>query len=122
MRWRAGVLAGAALVVAGCSNGTTGPTGPTGTVVGTYIRVGGPGGTPNVPLPGTISFRGRSGSTINLSSDSTGKFTGQLPTGTYAVTAESSMINSGQSPCSRPLTTLVQTGKTVTITIICDIS
>ena len=31
--------------------------GPTGTVTGTYIRVGGPSGTANLPLPGTISFR-----------------------------------------------------------------
>lgn len=120
MRWLAGVLAGAALVAAGCSNGAS-TTGSTGTVVGTYIRVGGPSGTSNVPLPGTISFQSRSGSTINLSSDSTGKFTGRLPAGTYAVTAESSLINSGQSPCSRPLSTRVLTGRTVTLTIICDI-
>src|ERR1700722_372290 len=119
MWWRAGVLACAALVAAGCSSGATGPT---GTVVGTYIRVGGPSGTSNVPLPGTISFQSRSGSTISLNSDSTGKFTGQLPTGTNSATEESSLINSGQSTCSTPLTTRVETGKTVTITLICDIS
>ena len=119
MRWQAGILvAGAVLAAAACSA----TPGPTGTVTGTYIRVGGPGGTPNVPLPGTISFRAGDGSTISLSSGSTGTFTGQLPPGTYAVTAESSLINDGKSACSRPLTARVQAGQTVTLTIICDIS
>jgi hypothetical protein len=118
MRWRAGVLAGAALVAAGCSNGVSITT---GTVTGTYIRVGGPAGAPDVPLPGTISFQGQSGPTISLNSDNTGKFTGQLPAGTYAVTAKSSQINDGKMPCSRPLTTRVQAGKTTTVALICDI-
>jgi len=118
MRWRAGVLAAVALVAAGCSAGTTGPT---GTVAGTFLRMGGPAGTPNVPLPGTISFQGQGGSTISVSSDGTGKFTGQLPPGTYTVTAESTLINEGKAPCSRPLTARVQAGKTVTITLVCDI-
>lgn len=119
MRWRlAGVLAVAALAVAGCS---TLPTGPTGTVTGTYIRVGGPPGTPNVPLPGTISFRANDGSTVSFNSGSDGQFSGRLPAGTYTVSAESSQINDGKSACSRPLTTHVPTGKTVTITLICDI-
>jgi hypothetical protein len=90
-------------------------------VTGTYIRVGGPSGTANVPLPGTITFRGSGGSVITVSSGSTGTFTGQLPPGTYAVTATSSLINDGKSTCSRPLTTRVQAGKTVSLTIICDI-
>ena len=108
MRWQAGVtgvLAGAALAVAGCSSG---PTGPTGTVAGTYIRVGGLANTPNVPLPGTISFRDGAGSTITLSSDGSGKFSGLLPVGSYTVTAASSLINDGKSACSRPLTARVR--------------
>jgi hypothetical protein len=117
MRWRTFVLAGAVLAAAGCSS----TTGPTGTVTGTYIRVGGPAGTANVPLPGTISFRAGNGSTISVSSDSTGTFTGQLPPGSYTVTATSSLINEGKSTCSRPLTTRVQAGKAVSLTIICDI-
>jgi hypothetical protein len=117
MRWQAVALAGAVLAAAGCSSAS----GPTGTVTGTYIRVGGPAGTPNVPLPGTISFRAGNGSAISVSSDSTGTFTGHLPPGTYAVTATSSLINDGKSTCSRPLTTRVQAGKTVTLAIICDI-
>jgi hypothetical protein len=117
MGWRTAVLAGAVLAVAGCS--TAG--GPTGTVTGTYIRVGGPPGTANVPLPGTISFRAGDGLTISVSSGSTGTFSGQLPPGTYAVSATSSLINDGKSACSRPLTTQVQAGETVTLTIICDI-
>jgi hypothetical protein len=118
MRWRAGALAGAALVAAGCSAGTTGPT---GTVAGTFLRMGGPAGTPTMPLPGTIMFLGQGGSTISVSSDGTGKFTGRLPPGSYSVTAESSLIDEGKAPCSRPLTTRVQAGKTVTITLVCDI-
>lgn len=118
MRWRAGVLAGAALVAAGCSSGVSTTT---GTVTGTYIRVGGPAGAPDVPLPGTISFRGQSGSSISFNSDNTGKFTGQLPPGSYAVTARSSQINGGAMRCSRPLTTRVQAGKTTTVALICDI-
>jgi hypothetical protein len=121
MRLRAGVtavLAMTALAMAGCSSG---PTGPTGTVTGSYIRVGGPAGTPNVPLPGTISFRGRDGSAFSLSSDSTGRFTGQLPAGSYLVTAASSQLNDGKYPCSRPLTAHVHAGHTTTLTVICDI-
>ena len=119
MRWRvAGVLAVAALAAAGCSSG---PTGPTGTVAGQYIEMGGPAGTPNMPLPGTISFRGGDGSTITLSSDGSGKFSGQLPVGTYAVTAASSLVNDGKDACSRPQTAHVKAGKTVKITLICDI-
>jgi len=118
MRWRAIALAGVVLAAAGCSS----TTGPMGTVTGIYIRVGGPGGTPNVPLPGTISFRSSDGTTISVNSDGTGKFTGQLPPGSYAVTAKSSQINDGMSTCSQPLTTRVQAGKTVSLTIICDIS
>jgi len=118
MRWQAVVLAGAVLAAAGCSS----TSGPTGTVTGTYIRVGGPPNTANVPLPGTISFRSGSGSTISVNSDSAGRFTGQLPPGSYAVTATSSLINDGKFSCSRPLTTRVQAGKTVTLTLICDIS
>ena len=98
MRWQAVALAGAVLAVAGCSS----TTGPTGTVAGTYIRVG-------------------NGSVITVSSSSTGTFTAQLPPGTYGVTATSSLINDGKSTCSRPLTTRVQAGKTVSLTIICDI-
>lgn len=123
MRWLAGVLAGAALLAAGCSSGasSTGPTASKGTVAGTYIRVGGPLGAPDVPLPGMISFRERSGPTISINADSTGKFTVQLPSGTYAVTAESSLINDGKASCSRPLTTRVHANQTVTITLVCDI-
>jgi hypothetical protein len=117
MRWQAIALAGAVLAAAGCSS----TTGPTGTVTGTYIRSGGPSGTPNVPLPGTISFRRSSGSTISVNSDSTGRFSGQLPPGTYTVTATSSLIGDGKSPCSQVLTTRVQTGKTVTLNLVCAI-
>jgi hypothetical protein len=59
MRWRAALLAGAALAAAGCSAGAG-----------------------------------------SFSSDGTGKFTGQLPPGTYAVTAESSLIDDGKGTCS----------------------
>jgi hypothetical protein len=75
-----------------------------------------------MPLPGTISFRSGSGSVITVNSDSTGRFTGQLPPGTYSVTATSSLIDDGKSPCSLPLTTRVQAGKTVTLSLVCSIS
>ena len=53
---------------------------------------------------------------ISVSSDSAGRFTGQLPPGTYAVTATSSLINDGKSTCSRSLTTRVQAARTVALT------
>lgn len=115
MRWQAVVFASAVLAAVGCSSAT----GPTGTVTGIYLRVGGPGGTPNTPLPGTISFRAGDGSTTSVSSDATGKFTARLPPGTYTVTAKSSLIN--RSTCSQSPTTRVQAGKTVTLTLFCDI-
>lgn len=113
MRWLAVVLAGAALVAAGCSNGAE----TTGTVTGIYLREGGAAGSPK-PLSGTISFQGPGGQEIMLNSAGTGKFTGQLPTGTYTVSAESDSIGAA---CSRPLTTQVHADTTVTITVICDI-
>jgi hypothetical protein len=117
MKWQAVALVGAVLAAAGCSS----TIGPTGTVTGTYIRSGGPSGTPNVPLSGTISFRSGSGSAISINSDSTGRFSGQLPPGTYTVTATSSLIGDGRSPCSQVLTTRVQAGKTVTLSLVCAI-
>lgn len=125
MRQRAavtGLLAVAGLVASLASGGcSSSPAGPTGTVTGTFVRVGGPAGTPNVPLPGTISFHGDDGSTVSLSSGSDGKFSGQLPAGTYTVSAKSGQINDGNSPCSRPLTTHVRAGHSVTLILICDI-
>jgi hypothetical protein len=117
MKWRAVSLAAAVLAAAGCA----GASGPTGTVTGTYIQSGGPSGAPNVPLQGIISFRSGSGSVITVTSDSTGRFTGHLPPGTYTVTAASSLINDGQSQCSQVLTTRVQAGKTVTLSLVCAI-
>ncbi len=112
------VLAGPLLAAVGCSSG---PAGPAGAVTGTFIRVGGPAGTPNVPLPGTVSFQGQHG-TVTLSASGTGTFNGRLPVGRYTLTAKSSLINSGDSACSRPLTVQVRDGKTTKITVICDIS
>jgi hypothetical protein len=117
MRWLAVVFAGVVLAVAGCAK----PVPATATVTGTYIRVGGPPGTPNMPLPGTITFRDPNGATSTFNSDSTGRFTGHLPPGAYTVTATSSLINDGKSQCSQPLTARLQADKTVTLTLICGI-
>lgn len=117
MRWLAIVFAGVLLAVAACAKSVP----ATATVTGTYIRVGGPPGTANVPLPGTITFRDPDGATSTFNSDGTGRFTGYLPPGTYTVTATSSLINDGKSQCSRPLTARLQADKSVTLTLICDI-
>ena len=117
MKWLAVVFVGVVLAVAGCAKSIP----ATATVAGTYIRVGGPAGTANVPLPGTITFRDPDGATVTFNSDSTGRFTGHLPPGAYTVTATSSLINDGKSQCSRPLTATMQADKTVTLTLICDI-
>ena len=102
--------------MAGCAS----TTGPTGTVTGTYIESGGPSGRLS-PLPGTISFRGQDGPAVSLISDSKGGFTGVLPSGTYVVTATSSLIGYGKSPCSTPVTAHVRAGETVTLTLVCNI-
>ena len=117
MKFGAIALAAAALAAAGCSS----PAGPTGTVTGTYIQSGGPSGAPNVPLAGTIIFRSGSGSVSTIESDSTGRFSGQLPPGTYTVTAATSHVNDGKSACSQVLTTRVQAGKTVALSLVCAI-
>ena len=117
MRWWAISLAAAVLAAAGCS----GTTGSTGTVTGTYIREGGPSGAPNVRLPGTITFRASDGTTTSFSSGTNGTFTGQLPPGSYTVTATSSLINDGTSACSQSLSTRVQAGKTVSLTVVCAV-
>jgi len=60
-------------------------------------------------------------SLITVESDSTGRFTGQLPPGTYSVTASTGHVNDGNSPCSQALTTRVQAGKTVTLSLVCAV-
>ena len=117
MRWLAVAFAGVVLAVAGCAR----PVPPTATVTGTYTEVGGLSSTADLPLPGTITFRDPNGATVSFNSDRTGRFTGHLPPGTYTVTATSSLFNDGKTQCSRPLTTRLQAGKTVTLALICDI-
>jgi len=74
-----------------------------GTLSGLLLRVGGPVSRPDaqpspLPLTGHVVATGRAGSfTATMGTD--GRYTLQLPPGSYAVTGTSPQINGGNSTC-----------------------
>jgi hypothetical protein len=135
----------AALLLAACSAvspgtarltaaGTVGHRGPgTASVIGSFIREGGPigpGGTqpPDVPLSGTVSFAPRHGTPVTVRVGRSGKFRLRLTAGRYRVTGRSPSIleqlPSGATRevvCSLPLTISVRARHTVHVTVACAV-
>ena len=119
MRTLAGTVlgvAGAALIVAGCSGGI--PAAPTGTVQGRLLAYPGPvpsNGNPLAdPMAGTVTFTDKSGHTVTVTVDASGKFTVRLAAGSYtALLAPTSLAPAREN-------IRVQANKTLTITVLCS--
>jgi hypothetical protein len=65
-------------------------------VTGTLWRMGGPRGTPTVPLPGQVTARNAAGEEFAAVTASDGRFQLLLPPGTYQVTGTSPQVSSGR--------------------------
>ena len=119
MRTLAGTVlgvAGAALIAAGCSGGTA--AAPTGTVQGRLLAYPGPmpanGTPPASPVTGMAAFTDKSGHTVTVTVDASGRFTVHLAAGSYtALLAPTSL-----SPARENIR--VQASKTLTITVLCS--
>ena len=91
-----------------------------GTVMGDFVRVGGPAPGTAVPLTGTISFvQGSHSLTFPVGRD--GRFTVLLPAGRYDVKGTSPQIQDGASTCSRTVHLTVIARRTITQRLVCDI-
>jgi hypothetical protein len=114
------ILLVVALAIAGCSNSTS----DRGTVVGSFIQVGGParlvnGSTVNnsTPLAGLVVARSRAGNLFTVTVGNGGHFRMLLPPGTYRFTGYSP---SYPGPCSGERAIKVRVGAHVTrINIVC---
>jgi hypothetical protein len=109
-------VAGAALIVAGCSGGTA--AAPTGTLQGRLLEYPGPmppnGKPPTYPVAGTAAFTDKTGHTVTVTVDASGRFTVHLAAGSYtALLAPTSL-----TPVRENI--LVRAGKTLTITVLCS--
>jgi hypothetical protein len=103
----------------------------TGTVVGRFIREGGPIGPggkqpPAVPLSGVVKFAPRHGKAVTVRVPRSGRFRLRLAAGRYRVTGRSPSIlvqlPNGQTRelvCSVPLTVGVRARHTVHVTVVC---
>jgi hypothetical protein len=78
---------------------------PGARVSGVLRMTGGPAGAAAQPVPGTVVFMDDRGNRYSASAQNDGRFTAQLPTGQYFVTATSPLYNSGATTCTYgPLT------------------
>jgi hypothetical protein len=119
MRTPAGAVlgvAGAALIAAGCSGGTV--AAPTGTVQGRLLAYPGPmpanGKPPANPMAGMAAFTDKSGHTVTVTVDASGRFIIHLAAGNYtALLAPTSLAPVRES-------IRVQANKTLTITVLCS--
>lgn len=105
----------------------------TGTVVGTFMRVGGPLGAngsqpPSIPLRGTVTFSATRRRTVAVSVGKTGMFSLRLRPGVYQVSGRSpqllEVLASGataETPCAGPVLVTVVAGRTVHLSVVCAV-
>jgi hypothetical protein len=65
-----------------------------GTVTGLFEVSGGPAGTPNRPLPGSVTLVSMVGHTYRIHVSANGKFTASVLADTYKVTGQSPYVHS----------------------------
>jgi hypothetical protein len=99
-------LAGCAL--AGCGTAQ----GPAPGIAGEFIRSGGPGGTPNIPLPGQVVAVSSAGERYSVTAGPDGRFSLSLPAGTYHVAGYSPLVEDGQGGCAIRKPVHVAAGRT----------
>jgi len=96
-------------------------------VLGMFEVKGGPSGAPSTrPLSGVVMFRDKAGPTTDITAGATGHFTGNLPAGTYTVTARTEQIRQqnpngsySDPPCTAPMTVVVRPKQATRITLVC---
>jgi hypothetical protein len=82
------------------------------------ISGGPPPGTPR-PSDGEVTAKNASGQAYSVSVPSTGKFTLQLPAGTYSLTGSSPHFGDGQYKCFAQRTVIVLRDKSVHEDVFC---
>ena len=93
----------------------------TGTVQGTVEEVGGPGGTPDRLVAGTVSFLSAGAVSTGTATRTDGTFALVLPVGRYRVEGNSPAVSAGAPfRCTAPPVT-VQPRAGVTVTVVCPI-
>jgi hypothetical protein len=119
------------LTVAGCGGGaakqpkantsvppTSAPA--TGIVQGRLLAVGGPAPGDPRPMAGTVTFIGPDGSTAKAPVDKTGRFSIGLYPGLYRIRGSSPTFDRGAVCSTRPASTTLIAGKTVTANVYCQ--
>ena len=126
----------AALVLAGCATASAQPTTAkghpaTGHLTGRFFMEGGaislngqqPG---DRPIPGTVTFTAAGHRTVTIEVGPSGRFSKQLPPGTYQVSGRSPYIETvngpgkpQELPCAQLSSATVTAGHTTTITLTC---
>jgi hypothetical protein len=116
----------ALIMLAGCDASAAGAHHHEGTVIGRFIRAGGPATagkpSPVLPLSGTVRFTRKHGSKVSVHVGTSGRFTVRLPAGRYAVAGRSAAIDGGKSPCLPRKSIRVRERRTVHLTVVCSIS
>ena len=88
-------------------------------VNGQLLISGGPSpGTPR-PSDGEVTARNASGQSFVVSVPATGKFTLQLPAGTYSLTGSSPQFGEGQYKCFAQRVVMVSKGKSIHEDVFC---
>jgi len=120
----------AGTLLAGCGTAAAQQKPATGHVAGKLVMEGGPlgpgGQQPRErPLPGTVTFTAAGHRAVSVKVGAAGTFSVPLPPGRYQVSGRSPDVievdggTSRELPCSRPASTTVTAGHTVTITVAC---
>jgi hypothetical protein len=96
-------------------------------VLGTFQVKGGASGLPGTrPLSGVVTFRDKAGQETDVTASPAGRFSGNLPAGTYTVMARADQIRRQNAdgsvtdpPCTGPVTVIVRPSETTRVTLTC---
>jgi len=92
---------------------------PTGTVTGQLMLVGGPAPGAPVPLTGTVTAQGR-GSDHVATTDSHGRFSFNLPVGSYLLSGHSPKYDDGNGTCNSEAQITVQPHRVQQVNVLCQ--
>ncbi len=110
----------AALVLGGCSGGSTASPKPKSAIVlGTLALKTRVNGTPLKPIPGSITFTAPS-HVYHVHANASGLFGTSLPTGTYTVSGSSPDYKKGTGRCSGGNVIVGSGSNTVVVTCVVD--
>ena len=114
-------LIGGAILLAGCSRGSSSPPiAAFGTLKGILEVAGGPSpGSPR-PLNGTVSIQSARGEVMTLKVDPDGKFSARVHDGSYTVTGRSPLYGGGKANCESSGSVIVTGGATTRVVVTCQ--